>query len=121
MSPDELLLLCDYAEATAITSALQKELAKTHSLVVNVSDARAQFTVQGVEVRDCLAKLTPANLTDTAFGPKDFCRSRLAQVAAAFWMEDEETVHIVCFRSVAQYVFDLLKASSAQGSEVGYQ
>ncbi|MGC1503573.1 MAG: sarcosine oxidase subunit gamma, partial [Sulfitobacter sp.] len=48
-----------------------------------------------------------------------FRRTRLAQVPAAFWMPDAETVQIICFRSVAQYVFDVLNVAAQCGSEVG--
>jgi sarcosine oxidase subunit gamma len=49
-----------------------------------------------------------------------FRRSRLAQVPAAFWMPDAETFQIVCFRSVARYMFDLLSIAAQPGSEVGH-
>ena len=45
-------------------------------------------------------------------------RTRLAQVPAAIWFEDEETAFVVAFRSVADYVFALL--SNAAKGEVGY-
>ena len=43
----------------------------------------------------------------------------MAQVPAAYWMLDEETIDIVCFRSVAEYVFGLLEDAAEPGSEVG--
>jgi sarcosine oxidase subunit gamma len=54
-----------------------------------------------------------------AFGPGQFRRTRLAQIPAAIWMQDEGVMQIVCFRSVAQYAFDLLKNAATPGSEVG--
>ena len=120
MSPDELLVMVPHAEAPEAEATMQSALAGAHALVVNVSDARAMFALQGPGVRDVLAKLAPVDLMPEAFGPHAFRRTRLAQVAAAFWMPDPETVHIVCFRSVAQYMFDLLKTAAAPGSAVGY-
>ena len=120
MSPDELLILCDYDAANEMTAALQKALKGVHHLAANVSDARARIAVSGVDAREVLAKLTPADVSPAAFGPGQFRRSRLAQVPAAFWMADDETIEVICFRSVAQYVFDILKTAALPGSEVGF-
>jgi len=119
MSPDELLILCPHANAEAMVADLTKALGKTHALVVNVSDARAMFEVKGADARDAMAKLAP---TDFGMGlqPGEIRRSRLAQVAGAFWMTDQETFHVVCFRSVARYMFDILAVSAEKGGEVGY-
>ena len=67
-----------------------------------------------------MAKLVPVDMSTQAFVPGQFRRTRMAQVAAAFWMLDEETIRIVCFRSVAEYVFGLLKDAAEPGSEVGF-
>ena len=87
---------------------------------MNVSDARAVFRIKGPNTREVLAKLAPVDLSPQAFGPGMIRRTRLAQVPAAFWMEDTDTAQLVCFRSVAQYVFDLLKTAAQPGSEVGF-
>ncbi len=118
MSPDELLIMCAYAAAPAKCAAMQDALGDAHALVVNVSDARAVFRVTGPQTRDVIAKLAPVDLALGSFPVGSFRRTRLAQVAAAFHMADAETCEIVCFRSVAQYMFDLLKRAAAPGSEV---
>lgn len=120
MSPDELLILCDYAQAGDMVATLSKALAGTFHLVANVSDARARIVIAGTDAREVLAKLTPADVSPAAFQPGQFRRSRLAQVPAAFWMADESTIDVICFRSVARYVFDILKTAALPGSEVGY-
>ncbi len=120
MSPDEVLILCPYAEVPEALAELESALAGTHHLIANVSDARALITVSGADAREVLAKLTPADLSPDAFGPGEFRRTRLAQVPAAFWMRDEMTFQVVCFRSVAQYVFDVLAMSARPGSEVAF-
>jgi len=119
MSPDELLLFCAYDEAKALCAALTEALAGQHALAVNVSDARAVFHAEGPQVREVMAKLTPANVAPGAFGPGQMRRTRLAQVAAAFHMPDDTSFEIVCFRSVGKYVFDLLAHAARPGSEVG--
>ncbi len=120
MSPDELLLMVPHAEAESCVAALAKALTGTHHLVANVSDARAVFRVEGAAVREVLAKISPADLSPAGFAPGQVCRTRLAQVAGAFWLTDDETAEVVCFRSVAAYVFGLLEHSSRTGSEVEY-
>ncbi len=119
MSPDELMLLCDYGEAGRLTAALEAALAGQHALVVDVSDARAVFRLEGSGAREVLAKLTPADLAPGILEPGMMRRTRLAQVPAAFYMTGPERFEIIAFRSVAQYVFDLLKISARPGGEVG--
>jgi sarcosine oxidase subunit gamma len=40
-------------------------------------------------------------------------RTRLGQIAAALWKPAEGEIRLVCFRSVAQYAFDLLAEAAA--------
>lgn len=120
MSPDELLVLCPYARVGEHIATMEKAFGAQHALAINVSDARAVFRIRGKNVREVLAKLAPVDLSPAQFGPGTIRRTRLAQVPAAFWMVDAQTAQLVCFRSVAQYVFDLLKAAAQAGSEVGY-
>jgi len=117
MSPDELLLLMPYDQAESTAAKLGKSLGKTHSLIANVSDARVMFTIKGKAAREVIAKLSPADLQALAKG--EMRRSRLAQIPAAFWMSGKDEISLIAFRSVAQYVFDLLKAAAKPGGEVG--
>ncbi len=117
MSPDELMLLVPYAEAAEVEAVVAKALKSEHHLVANVSDARCLFEISGPRVRAVLAKLTPADLHPTSLGPGEVRRTRLAQVPAAFWLQDEETAQLICFRSVAAYVFDLLAIASRPGTD----
>ncbi|MGC3936419.1 sarcosine oxidase subunit gamma [Roseobacter sp. EG26] len=118
MSPDELLVLCPYETVAANIELMQKTLGDAHALAVNVSDARASFRVGGGRAREVIAKLCPVDLSPDAFKPGMFRRTRMAQVPAAFWMRDEDSFQIICFRSQAQYVFDLLTVAAQPGSEV---
>jgi sarcosine oxidase subunit gamma len=118
MSPDELLILVPYAEAGATVEALSTALKGVHHLAADVSDARATFRVEGEAAREVLAKLSPTDMAPDRFAEDELRRTRLAQVAAAFWVEDGGFT-VVCFRSVAAYVFELLKLSATPGGEVG--
>lgn len=119
MSPDELLLVCAYEDAPAKVTALQDALAKQHALVVNVSDARSVFRIDGLGARELIAKGAPVDLSPDAFGPGDLRRSRLGQVAAAFWIGGDGGLTLVSFRSVGGYVFDWLCASAQHGERPG--
>lgn len=119
MSPDELLALVPYKDAEKTVAELSAKLKSKHHLVVNVSDARAMFQLSGDKVREVMAKLTPVDMAPGAFEPGVIRRTRLAQVPAAFWMTDQRTMSVVCFRSVAQYMHDLLKDAAEPGGEVG--
>ena len=121
MSPDELLIMVGYDGVTDTLAAIETALQDEHFLAVNVSDARAMFRVagSGAGVREALAKLCPVDMTPGAFAPGMFRRTRMAQIPAAIWMPDAETVQIVCFRSVAEYTFNLLRDAVAEGGEVG--
>ncbi|XDA96926.1 sarcosine oxidase subunit gamma family protein [Sulfitobacter sp. LCG007] len=120
MSPDELLVLCPYDEVPGAMAKLASTQGGTHALAVNVSDARALFHVGGPRAREVLAKLCPVDFSPEAFGPGTFRRTRMAQVAAGIWMERADEFYVMCFRSVAQYVFDVLCVAAQEGSEVGY-
>lgn len=116
MSPDELLLLVPYAEAPATTAALAAALAGEHALAVDVSDARAFFRVSGTKADQALAKLCPVDFPSLAEG--EIRRTRAAQAAAALWCSAPDEISLVCFRSVAQYMMDLLTVSARSGSEL---
>lgn len=120
MSPDELMLFCARDEAETLEVQLAEALANMHALALNVSHARAMFELQGRGLREVIMKLAPVDMRAGAFGPGEIRRTRLTQVPAAFWMPDETTLRLICFRSVARYVFDLLSGAARPGSEVGW-
>jgi sarcosine oxidase subunit gamma len=120
MSPDELLVLVPYADAVQSVATLRAALADEHHLVENVSDARAVFTLKGADLRDVIAKIAPVDMSADAIGAGDMRRTRFAQVAAGFWMLDNETAQVVCFRSVGDYMFDLLCTAADPAAKVGY-
>ncbi|NNE81882.1 MAG: sarcosine oxidase subunit gamma [Silicimonas sp.] len=122
MSPDELLMIVPYDQTNAALAEITENLGEEHHLAVNVSDARAVFRLRGNGnvIREVLAKLTPADLRVAALPTGRVRRTRLSQVPAAFWFSAEDEATLICFRSVAEYVFGLLRQSAAEGSEIGY-
>ncbi|AKS45823.1 sarcosine oxidase subunit gamma [Octadecabacter temperatus] len=119
MSPDELLLIVPYDSVGTSIEGLNKALVKTHFLTVDVSDARAVFTVSGDGARDVLARLCPVDLHPDSFGVGQARRTRLAQIAAAFWMH-EGGLDVVCFRSVADYAHGVLTRAATTGDKTGF-
>jgi sarcosine oxidase subunit gamma len=119
MSPDELLLICAYDDAAATLATLEEALRGQHFLAHDVSDARCYLRVSGAGAREVLAKLCPVDLSPEAFTPGMLRRTRMAQVPAAFWLDGGGTFHLLCFRSVSGYAFNLLKTVALAGGEVG--
>ncbi|MEO0992100.1 MAG: sarcosine oxidase subunit gamma family protein [Pseudomonadota bacterium] len=122
MSPDELLILLPHSDAAGAVTAMTSALNKEHALVVDVSDARASFKLdgEGTLIRETLAKLTPADMSPGGFPDGTLRRTRLAQVPAAMYWRHETCTEVICFRSVASYVFGILSHAATPGSEVGY-
>lgn len=117
MSPDELLILVDHAGAAETVARLEAAVAGEFVTLADVSDARAVFTLSGVQARDVLAKLCPVDFT--AFEIGEIRRTRAAQAAVALMRRGEHDFTLICFRSVARYVFDVLATVSRPGGEVG--
>lgn len=121
MAPDEALLCLPRGDAGAGLAALRGALAGQRHLALDVTDARATFRLTGAGARETLAKGAPVDLSPAAFGQGDARRTHLGQVAAAFWMTGAEpdAFELVCFRSVAGYVFDWLLTGAATEARVG--
>ncbi|WP_208349789.1 sarcosine oxidase subunit gamma [Pseudaestuariivita rosea] len=120
MSPDELLVLMPHDQIQSTLAQIEKALNSTHFLAADVSDARAMFTITGPHWRDVLAKLTPADVHPDSFQQGHFRRTRLAQVPVAFWQSSADTVTLICFRSVADYVEGLLVNAGRAKSNADY-
>ena len=116
MSPDELLAVVPRDAVATTVSALESGLTDVHALVVNVSDARAVFRLTGKGAREVLAKGAPVDLSPGAFGPGQIRRTRLGQLACAFWMSGEDQFDVICFQSLSGFVFDWLSMAAREGS-----
>jgi sarcosine oxidase subunit gamma len=116
MSPDELMLFSTHEDAAGLAADLADALKDSHHLAVNVSDARAIFRLTGPGARAVLAKGAPVDLAPDPFGPGDFRRTRLGQVAAAFWMVEDDVFDLMCFRSVGGFVGDWLENAALPAS-----
>ena len=117
MSPDELMIVCAYDQADQVVADLIAALGETHSMVVNVSDARAVFDLNGSATPEIIAKLAPIDMKAMEAGTVR--RTRFGQIPAAFWMTSNDSALIICFRSVGEYMFNQLRNSAQAGFEVG--
>ncbi len=117
MAPDEVLVICPHDRAPETAARLAQALDGHFATVADVSDARAVFTVTGPGAADVLAKICPVDFATLAQG--DIRRTRAAQVAAAIWVSGADEMTVVCFRSVARYMFDLLATAAAPGAAPG--
>ncbi len=115
MSPDEYLLILPYSAVAAALATIATAMKGEHHLAVDVSDARAVFRIEGDKAADVLRKLAPVDFDNLR--PGELRRTRVAQVAAAFWQVDGGFT-LVSFRSVAGYVMGLLTHSAQPGSEL---
>lgn len=120
MAPDELLIMVSEGQsAEGLVARLNDEI-KVPFLAANVSDARAVFILKGNHAREVLAKGAPVDLSSDAFGIGDFRRTRLGQVAVAFWMEAEDEFRLVCFASMRGFMFDWLMNAAQKDSLPAY-
>ena len=118
MSPDELMVICPKRNVADLLVAFERALSTQHALLSDVSDARAVFTLKGANVREVVAKLAPVDIAPGQFAPGEMRRTRFGQIATAFWMTGEDELKIICFRSVAEYMYKQLCLCATQGSEL---
>ena len=119
MSPDEALLIGPEEEVSEILPLLETALNSCHAMVVDVSDARAVFAISGGAARSVAAKLAPVDMRVTGFPVAEIRRTRFGQIAAAMWLPAEAEIRVICFRSVARFMFKQLCVAAAIGAEVG--
>lgn len=119
MSHDELLISVPRNNVETVLAELDDSLGGEDVLLADVSDARVMVNIRGPSAREVLARGCPSNLSREAFGPGDFIRTRLGQVPVAVWMPDQESVSLMCFRSVGEFVENWL-GNAAIGPFPGY-
>ena len=116
MAPDEILLFCPAARRDTLIGSLKAASDGADVMVTDVSDARCHFELTGPNVREVLARLSPADVSPGTLPVGTFRRSRVGQVAAAFWLSDETTLNLIAYRSVADYIADILGFAAAHAT-----
>lgn len=118
MSRDEYAVLLSPSYAEDFVEKATSKLKNNHFLCVNMSDSRQCFNLKGSSWREVLAKGSPADVSPDIFKIGDFRRTRIANVAVAFWLLTEDEVSVICMRSVGNFFCEWLK--NASRSQVGY-
>ena len=118
MSPDELLLFCDYSEADAAIARIDAQMGTAPHLALNVSDARAVIRLTGERVGEVLAKGAPCDCSDHGFPVGTARRTHLAGLAVAFWRLEPEVWEIVALRTFSHHLMTWLEQASVPGAEV---
>ena len=121
MSPDELLIIVPEAERSAAFAALEQALEGCIICLRMCPMLGRRFTIEGGSAREVVAKLAPMDISAAQFPVGGFARTRFAQVAGAIFVEQEDRLSLICFRSVQDYVFALLCGAAKLGSEVRAQ
>jgi len=120
MSHDELLVKGGYDNICSTETKLISKLKNTHSSVVNISDSRVFFDIEGSGVQNVLGKLCPVDFSPTVFKVGDFRRTRMAQASVALSLLSPDKFQLMCFTSVKDYIQKLLEISISKGSEVNF-
>ena len=124
LSPDQWLLLCPRTDVEKIIIKLQTALNEVHSLVVDVSDARTIFRLEGTGAKEVVTKGAPIDLSAQDCKAGYVRRLRFAEMAALIHIvstdasNDSETIDLFVFRSYAQYAWDWLAATSSKQSKL---
>ncbi|MCQ0969069.1 sarcosine oxidase subunit gamma (plasmid) [Paracoccus sp. TK19116] len=119
MSPDELLLIGPLDARNEMRDACDQALAGEHGLVLDVSDMRVMFAIEGPRADDVIRKLCPVDLD--AMPQDGMRRTRAAQVGVAIWREGDgggRGWRLICFRSVADYVETILRNAAIPGAHL---
>ena len=108
MSYDELLIICDLKFKNKIFQKFAEYKYKNKILIFDVSDTRTIFQLKGQNFKEIISKGCPKDMSEKSFEKDSFFRSRLGNVAVAFWMLSEDTIALMCPKSVSDFTFEWL-------------
>jgi len=121
LSIDQWLITTPLKSHDKTLSALTKKLAKNHSLVCDMSDARSIIRLSGDQVREILIKGCSFDATQPDFKPGTVRRLLFAEVAALAHFVDRnpDVIDLYVFRSYANYVWEWLLQTAHEDAGVG--
>ena len=99
---------------------LRSALSDTHSLAVDLSDARAIIRLQGAGVREILMKGAPVDLLAPDMVKGTVRRLRFGEIAAIVHFVDDrpDTIDLYVFRSYAEFAWDWLIETGRKSAAV---
>lgn len=121
LSVDQWLVVCPHKSKVALLKKLKTAAEGTHSLITDVSDARAVIRLTGAWVRQVLMKGATVDFTQEEFGEGFVRRISFADVPAMVHVVPgiEDTFDLFMFRSHAHHAWDWIIATAKQGSNTG--
>lgn len=122
MSVDQWLITCPRKQAIELHAKLVEALGETHSLAVNVSDARSIIRLEGDTVRETLMKGSSIDFIQPEYKAGVVRRMSFGEVAAMVHIvsEDPDVFDLMVFRSYAHHAWDWICATAGKGSEVNF-
>ncbi len=119
MAPDELLVFVPKDDVASALAMLSTDLGDLHHLALDMSDARAIYTLTGPLVAEVLSKGAPIDLSERGFPVGAARRTHLGGLAVAIWRLSDEHWEIVCLSSFAHHLQAWLEQAAVPGSEIG--
>ena len=120
MSTDECLIITDHSSVKKIVQKLETKLGRQHNFCCDISDSRCCFELSGQGWREILAKGSPADVSPETFKIGVFRRTRIRNLAVAFWMTSENYVRLICMRSVSDYMNEWLQTAVESSGRLNY-
>jgi len=108
LGPDEWLLVVDDADGTVaeqLVIALRTGLTGAGTAVTDVSDSYAVIGVEGVNVRDLLAKGCPLDLYPTKFHVGEAAQTLIGRADVILHQIDDKGFDLYVRRSFAEYLW----------------
>lgn len=120
MSVDQWLVCCEADEKETVLARLNAALEGIHSLIVDVSDARAIIRVSGEHARATVMKATSVDLLADDVKAGFVRRMLFAEIAALVHVRglDPDVVDVYVFRSYADYAWDWLEEAAHPAATV---
>ena len=85
-----------------------------------MSDSRCCFKLQGKGWREVLAKGSPADVSKESFSLGVLRRTRIDNVAVAFWMVNLNDIRVMCMRSFGDFLEDWFENAARSSQSIDY-
>jgi sarcosine oxidase subunit gamma len=120
LSVDQWLITCPRPEAPALHARLTQALHSIHSLVIDMSDARAIFRLEGDNAREVLNKGTSVDFTAPGIAAGLVRRLRYAEIAALVHVLQTNpfACELYVFRSYADYAWSFLTFTAREAARL---
>lgn len=121
LSVDQWLVCCPRSRADGLVGKLRKNLGDIHSLVVDVSDARAIIRLEGDNAREVLMKGSSIDFTLPDYKAGLVRRLMFAEIAALAHIVTDKpcAIDIYVFRSYADYTWKWIEATAKPAATIG--